>query len=647
MAKDIEARLKLTAIDRTRKAFDSVGRNLDRIDAKSKKVEQRNAAMARAQRASAGSRAAAGRGGLGLVAGLGGGLVPALGAGVAIKSTITSAADLEASLNRVQAALQASGGEMTDLTELAKDMGRTTQFTANDAALAIEMLAKNGLNTAQILGGALKNSMLVAAASGSDLATSSDLVTDVMQSFGAEAKDLGKIADGVSGTLLQSKFGIDDYRLALGQAGGVAGGLGVTIEDFNTAIAGTSSVFASGSDAGTSFKTFLSRLVPASKSARVAMNKLGFEFFKSNGDMKDMAEISEELQEGLEGLSDEARNNYLQTIFGADAIRTAIGLSKLGAEGFSDLQGKIASASAQEQADARMKGFWGEWKKMTSALESLSIDIGEMALPGATAALVSLRDLIGEIGTALDEIGDKIDWDGVDEAKASISELKVAVEELLQIDASDNGLSKAFADIATMVDQAAAAIKIVADEAESISRFLNDPTGYMSSDYAKQRAGEMGITMLTPDQVEEAKRSKAAVESTGATWGGYTPSISEGKSSRVTGLESRMSDSPQPMAPEIDITSYLLDIDTADRAKEALEQPITTDANLNTAAFLAGLTQMEGAAKASVDRINAAFSGIRIPSIGGGGGGGGGGGLPRANKAPATTMPDAGQPGGG
>ncbi|ORE91003.1 phage tail protein [Aurantimonas sp. 22II-16-19i] len=535
---------------------------------------------------------------------------------------------------------------MTDITELAKEMGRTTQFTANDAALAIEMLAKNGLNASQILGGALKNSMLVAAASGSDLEMSSDLVTDAMQNFGLQAKDLGKVADGISGTLLQSKFGIDDYRLALGQAGGVAGGLGVTIDDFNTSIAGTSSTFASGSDAGTSFKTFLSRLVPASKSARIAMNKLGLEFFKSNGDMKNMSEISEELQEGLEGLSDEARNSYLQDIFGADAIRTAIGLSKLGAEGFGELGRKIASASAQEQADARMKGFGGEWKKMTSALESLSIDLGELALPGATKAVENLRDLIGEIGEGLDQIGKQINWEGIDEAKTSIGDLKVAIEELMQIDASDNGMSKAFKDIATMVDQAASAIKVIADEAENISRFLNDPTGYMNDPATKQGA------------IENAKAAKDrgdflnswVEENVGSPriWMGmdkptpYVPSAGSEpaeKGGRVTSVEARMVDAPQPMVPELDITSYLLDIDTAGRAKEALEQPITTDANLNTAAFLAGLTQMEGAAKASVARINAAFGGINAPSIGGG--------LPRANKAPATTMPDAGQPGGG
>lgn len=290
--------------------------------------------------------------------------------------SLRAAGNFEAAMNRVRAASGASADEMENLEALALKMGETTQFKASEAADAIEILAKNGLDASQILGGALEASMLLAAASGSDLAGAGDLATDVMLQFGKTAGEMTGLVDGMTGVLLTSKFGFDDYRLAIAQAGGVAGGLGVSFEDFNAAIAGTSSLFASGSDAGTSYKTFLQRLVPASNPAADAMRKLGLEFFNADGSMKSMAEVAQELQDGLEGLSDEARNDALSTIFGTDALRTAIGLAEQGAEGIERLKLTIGDASAEEQAAARMAGFNGEMLKLKSAIEALMIAIG-------------------------------------------------------------------------------------------------------------------------------------------------------------------------------------------------------------------------------------------------------------------------------
>ncbi len=294
--------------------------------------------------------------------------------------SLRAAGNFEAAMNRVRAASGASADEMENLEALALKMGETTQFKASEAADAIEILAKNGLDASQILGGALEASMLLAAASGSDLAGAGDLATDVMLQFGKTAGEMTGLVDGMTGVLLTSKFGFDDYRLAIAQAGGVAGGLGLSFEDFNAAIAGTSSLFASGSDAGTSFKTFLQRLVPASNPAADAMRKLGLEFFNADGSMKSMAEIAQELQDGLEGLSDEARNDALSTIFGTDALRTAIGLAEQGADGIERLKDVIGDASAEEQAAARMAGFNGEMLKLKSAIEALMIAVGNSGI---------------------------------------------------------------------------------------------------------------------------------------------------------------------------------------------------------------------------------------------------------------------------
>ena len=319
--------------------------------------------------------------------------------------SLKTAGDFEASMNRVQAATGASAEEFASMRDLAREMGRTTKFMATDAADGIEMLAKNGLSASQILGGALEASMKLSAASGGELSASADLATDVMLNFGKTAGDLKGVVDGVSGVLLTSKFGFDDYRLALAQAGGVAGGLGVTLDDFNSVIAATSARFASGSDAGTSFKTFLQRLVPASGPAKQAMQDLGLEFFTANGSMKSMAEVAEELRIGFAGLSDEAKNDALSTIFGTDALRTAIGLMEQGAAGIDNLSQKISEVSADEQAEARMKGLNGAILLVVSAFQDLQLAIADSGLlEMATSVANGLADLIRYLSEASPEL---------------------------------------------------------------------------------------------------------------------------------------------------------------------------------------------------------------------------------------------------
>lgn len=304
--------------------------------------------------------------------------------------TIKTAGDFEASMNRVGAATGATGAKFQALEDLARELGRTTTKSASEAADMLEMLAKNGLSAEQILGGAAEAAIKLSEATGGELSKSADVATNVMAQFGKEAKDLGPIVDQITGVTLQSQFGFDDYALALGQAGGVAGSLGVTLTDFNASIAATSDVFNSGSDAGTSFKTFLLRLVPASDAAYEAMEKLGLEFFDAAGKMKPMPAIAQELKEGLAGLSDEAKNDALNTIFGTDALRTAVALGNEGAAGINAMAEAINKKGiADEQAAARMKGFNGEMEKLSGALDELKLAIADSGLLEAVTAFVT------------------------------------------------------------------------------------------------------------------------------------------------------------------------------------------------------------------------------------------------------------------
>ncbi|WP_299558727.1 phage tail tape measure protein [uncultured Sulfitobacter sp.] len=328
------------------------------------------------------------------------------------KTSLDVGKQFQAAMKRVEAATQAPEGDMKRLQDAAREMGATTAFTAIQAADAIEVLAKNGLDVETILGGALDATLNVAGALGGDLAKSADLATDLMAQFNLEAAALPEIADRVAGAALKSKFGFEDLRLAIGQAGGVAGQFGVDIDDFLTSLAATAPAFASGSDAGTSFKTFLQRLTPDSDKARDAMQELGLEFFDTQGRMKEMGEIAGELQAGIAGLSEEARNEALKTIFGTDAIRTALLLANTGAAGFSDLAAALKEVSAQDQAQVRLEGLDGALKELAAAWEAVQLsaaengglEIAEDAADRLTAALRYLSENFEEVEEVVERV---------------------------------------------------------------------------------------------------------------------------------------------------------------------------------------------------------------------------------------------------
>lgn len=324
--------------------------------------------------------------------------------------TLRAAANFEEGMNRVQAATGATAGEFKALSALALKIGSTTQFSASQAAGALEMLAKNGLNVTQILDGAADATVKLAQANGAELAPAADVVTDIMNQFGKKAGDMGGVVDQVTGTLIASKFGFDDYKLAIGQAGGVAGKVGVSFEDFNAALAVTSSSFASGSDAGTSFKTFLTKLSPTSKEAQEAVKAMRLEFFDATGAMLPMEKIADNLKRALGGLSDEARTNVATKIFGTDSMRTALALASGGADAIRKMREEIAKIDAGDQAATRMKGFNGAVRSLTASIEALQIAIGASgilewatrmvnALTGFTLMLSRLNPEILKFGT--------------------------------------------------------------------------------------------------------------------------------------------------------------------------------------------------------------------------------------------------------
>lgn len=317
---------------------------------------------------------------------------PIVGAGAAI---IKMTGNFEASMNKVSISTQAGAADMKAMSELALKLGKDSEFGATTAADAMDMLAKNGLSARQILDGAAKATIALASAAGSELEPAASAITDVMQQFKLNTADLPLVVNQITGAVNESKLNFVDYATAIGQAGGVAGASGVDFVDFNAAIAGTSALFASGSDAGTSFKTFLIALTPSTKKAANIMKEYGLSFFDAQGNMRSMSEIAEELKTKLGGLSEEARTNTLKELFGTDAMRTAIGLMDQGAAGIDKIKKKIGETDAAAQSAKRLEGFNGQLEQLKGSIETLAIRIGQSGILEAVTTMVTgLSNLI-------------------------------------------------------------------------------------------------------------------------------------------------------------------------------------------------------------------------------------------------------------
>ena len=306
-------------------------------------------------------------------------------------------ADYEKTMSWVKAVLSPTGEEFKSLGEKVKQLWKDTIYSQSEIAKTTEWLAKNGLDTTQILGWALDAATNFASAAGASLEVSGNVMSDAMNIFWLSAKEASKAVDQMTGVTIASKFDAEDYSLAIAQGGAMAKATGVSFTDFNTTIAATSNAFAWGSDAGTSFKTFIQRLVPASDKAAGAMNDIGFAAYDSQWKMKSMKDIAQNLQNGLKGMSDEQKNATLTTIFGSDAMRMAATIAEQWAAGFDKFSQSIAKVSAADQAKIRLDNFSWSLESLKGTLDLLATNLGEKIAGVLRPAIDALNKSLGDM----------------------------------------------------------------------------------------------------------------------------------------------------------------------------------------------------------------------------------------------------------
>lgn len=315
-----------------------------------------------------------------------------------------AAAKFEKAMSEVRAVTGGSAGDMKRLSDAALEAGQATVYSATQAANAEAELARAGISTADIIGGALKGSLDLAASGQLELGESAIISAQAMNAFKLTGKDVGHIADVISAGAGKSATNVHHMGMAFRQAALLASQTGLSLED----TVGTLSLFAqnalTGSDAGTSLKVMLQRLVPQSKEAAAAMDAIGFSAYDAQGNFIGLNALSGMMKESFSKLTPEARNAAMATIFGSDAVRAATILYEAGAEGVDSWVGAVNDSGYATRVAATMTdNLAGDLERLKGSLETALISSGSAAngvLRDMAQALTSLVNWYGQLNPA-------------------------------------------------------------------------------------------------------------------------------------------------------------------------------------------------------------------------------------------------------
>lgn len=294
---------------------------------------------------------------------------------------VQSAAGLEQELNVFQATANATASEMERVSAEARILGADITLPsvgAKDAAEAMTDLAKAGLDVQDSLDGARGTLQLATAAQISN-AESTELVASALNSFSLQGTEATRVADLLTGAANEAQGSISDMGIALQQSSAVARQAGLSLEDTVAFITLLAKNGIRGSDAGTSLRTALLRLIAPTDQANQLLHQFGIEVLNAAGNIR--PEAFAELANVLGALDAQARNQVLRKIFGQDAIRAAVIFGREGTAGLNSVRDATQEAGlASKLAEARTQGFSGKVSALKNSVENLGISLGKITI---------------------------------------------------------------------------------------------------------------------------------------------------------------------------------------------------------------------------------------------------------------------------
>ena len=291
-------------------------------------------------------------------------------------------ADFDSAMSKVKAVSGATGREFEQLRNKAKEMGEKTKFSASEAAEAMNYMAMAGWKTSDMLKG-ISGIMNLAAASGEDLATTSDIVTDALTAFGLSASESSHFADVLAATSSNANTNVALMGESFKTAAPAAAALGYSAEDTSLAIGLMANAGIKGSEAGTSLRAGLLRLASPTAEAKAAMEKYGITLTDANGKMLPFKNVMEQLRQKMSGLSETEKTAALTAMFGKNAFSGWAAVVNGSDKDFNKLSGAISNCDgvSQKMADEMNNNLGGQLIILKSQLQGIAISIGDTLVP--------------------------------------------------------------------------------------------------------------------------------------------------------------------------------------------------------------------------------------------------------------------------
>ena len=374
------------------------------------------------------------------------------GVGVA---AVKTAADFDSAMSQVAAVSGATGKDFDALRSKAREMGSKTKFSATEAAEAMNYMAMAGWKTEDMLGG-IEGVMNLAAASGEDLATTSDIVTDALTAFGLSAKDSGHFADILAAASSNANTNVSMMGETFKYCATIAGALGFSAEDTAEAIGLMANAGIKSSQAGTALRTIMNNLAGDVKISGKAIGDVTIATTNADGSMRDLSDILADCRSAFGNLTESEKAQAAESLVGKNAMSGFLALMNAGEGDIEKLSSAIdnCDGSAEKMAMTMQDNLAGQLTILKSQLQELAISFGDILMPairsivsklqgfvdklngmdeGTKRTIVTIALLVASIGPLLIIIGTTISKIGVAmqgfvKLANGVSKLKVAIQ---------------------------------------------------------------------------------------------------------------------------------------------------------------------------------------------------------------------------
>lgn len=340
------------------------------------------------------------------VSGVGQKLLPVTGVVTGLgTAAVKTAADFDSAMSRVAAVSGATGSDFDKLRDKAREMGAKTKFSATEAADAMNYMAMAGWKTEDMLSG-IEGVMYLAAASGEDLATTSDIVTDALTAFGLTAGDSGHFADVLAAASSNANTNVSMMGETFKYCAPVAGALGFSVEDTAEAIGLMGNAGIKASQAGTSMRSIMTNLTGDVKLSGAAIGDVTIATTNADGSMRSLSAILADCRVAFGGMTEAEKANNAETLVGKNAMSGFLALMNAAQEDIAKVSGAVNNCkdAAKNMADTMQDNLEGQLTILKSQLQDLAISFGDLLMPAVRSIVSGLQGMVDVLNAMPDGV---------------------------------------------------------------------------------------------------------------------------------------------------------------------------------------------------------------------------------------------------